>query len=580
MNIWQGMCCMVACVLGMSTAAYAKDIKILFTGQTHAMVYTCSCPVETDGGVARRAALVKELRHANPGLLLVDGGGFFAGGLLDEYTTNVDLDRQRTEINLKAMALMRYDAVGVSADEFNFGSEFLQKSMKTSGIPFLSCNADEGIFLPAVIKDVNGVSVAIIGVTGRDAVEKAGGLQFSDPEKAVRDTVAACRKKGARLVVLLSALNDEDLALVLARVPGIDVALTRNPAKDKEIVQKKGNVIVASPSWQGRKMVVVTLKLGNDGIPLDYTADDIRLSDTIKDDPAITAFLPQCFADSNCKKKGFAGICQNPGNMSARCQFSALAKVELIVVQPRSSQVTGTEGVIEALKQDFPGLVVTQLVYPDPKAQKLVSALGMNTLPLFVFGKEIEADNRFLRIKDKVIQKAGYYVIRPEFGGVSNFLDRKPTSGSLDLFVSLFDPTTADTLAAAHDFNPVVHFLAREEKGEMDAKGGAAEVEEYLRAVCVKKYAPEKFVSYLTCRARTIKSTWWDDCAAGVDVRLIKSCARGPEGLELLRNNIAINKELKVMFGPTYLVDNTEIFSTQGIPTKEELKKVLHSQKK
>ena len=116
MNIMLRVYVIAVWCLGLSMRAYAKDITILFTGQTHAMLYTCSCPIETDGGVMRRASLIKSLRKQNPEALLIDSGGFFAGGLLDEYTANVDLDRQRTEINLKAMSLMRYDAVCVSAD--------------------------------------------------------------------------------------------------------------------------------------------------------------------------------------------------------------------------------------------------------------------------------------------------------------------------------------------------------------------------------------------------------------------------------------------------------------------------------
>ncbi len=574
-KIWLRGCFIALCGVGLWGQLYAQDVTILFTGQTHAMLYTCSCPIETDGGVARRATLIKELRKANPGALLVDAGGFFAGGLLDEYTSNVDLDRQRTEINLKAMSLMHYDAVGVGADEFNFGRAFLEKRMKESGIPFLSCNAQPGVFLPYIIKDVNGVSVAIIGVTGPDAAEKAGGLEFSDAQKSVADTVAQCRQKGASLVVLLSALNEEDLSRILYSVSGIDIAITRNPAKEPVIVQKAGKVLVASPSWQGRKMIVLKVKTDKAGALVDYAVEDIRLSDAIKDDPGINAILPVCFSDSNCKKKGYAGMCQDPGSMNSRCQFTPLAKVQLIVVEPKVSRIAGTEGVIDALKQDFPGLVVTTLSYPDAKAKELVSNLAMDTLPLFIFGKDVEKNKGFLRIKDKVIHKGNYYIIKPEFGGVSHFLARTKTPGSVDVFISLFDQATPETLEAIKELNPTIHFLAGEEKGGFDARNGSPEVEEYLRAVCIKKYAPDKFMNYLSCRSRNIKSSWWDDCVSGVDTNLIKSCARGPEGAALLRSNIAVNKEIKVMFGPTYLVDNVEVFSTQGIPTKDELKKAL-----
>ena len=119
---------------------YAKEITILYTGTTHAMLYPCSCPVEPDGGIARRAALIKELRRKYPNSLLLDPGSFFAGGLLDEYTLNTQLDTQRTKINLKALELMKYDALGIGPDEFNFGAEFLNENISSLNLKFLSCN--------------------------------------------------------------------------------------------------------------------------------------------------------------------------------------------------------------------------------------------------------------------------------------------------------------------------------------------------------------------------------------------------------------------------------------------------------
>ncbi|MBU3958814.1 MAG: hypothetical protein KKE91_03015 [Candidatus Omnitrophica bacterium] len=55
----------------------------------------------------------------------------------------------------------------------------------------------------------------------------------------------------------------------------------------------------------------------------------------------------------------------------------------------------------------------------------------------------------------------------------------------------------------------------------------------------------------------------------------ISSCSRSEEGKRLLKDNISLNKELKVMFGPTYLLDNQEIFSLRTVPKKEEFKKII-----
>jgi len=104
--------------------SYAKEVNIAYTGQTHAMLYPCSCPIEQDGGIARRATLIKKLKKKDPRLFLLDCGSFTAGNLIDEYAQNSLLDMQRSLLNFKAMELMGYDAVGVSQDEFNFGMEY------------------------------------------------------------------------------------------------------------------------------------------------------------------------------------------------------------------------------------------------------------------------------------------------------------------------------------------------------------------------------------------------------------------------------------------------------------------------
>ena len=63
-----------------------------------------------------------------------------------------------------------------------------------------------------------------------------------------------------------------------------------------------------------------------------------------------------------------------------------------------------------------------------------------------------------------------------------------------------------------------------------------------------------------------------------MDLSEVKACARGSEGKNLLRKNIELNRELRVMFGPAYLVDNQEIFSTKAVPSKEELRKIIKKQ--
>ena len=82
---------------------------------------------------------------------------------------------------------------------------------------------------------------------------------------------------------------------------------------------------------------------------------------------------------------------------------------------------------------------------------------------------------------------------------------------------------------------------------------------------------------YLSCRLLDIESSWWDDCVTkfGMDSGVIKGCAQTEEGKTLLREFIRLTQELEVVFGPTFVINNKEIFSSEGVPSVEELEELF-----
>ena len=559
---------------GICHLSYAKEITILYTGETHAMLYPCSCPKEPDGGISRRATLIKQLKKQNPDTLVLDSGGFFAGGLLDEYTQNTELDIARTRVNLKAMELMQYDAVAVGDDEFNFGKEFLQEAIQNSNLEFLASNIASELFKPYIIKEVSGAKIGIIGVTTLQALPKAGGLKIIEPKIAIKKNIEELKKNGIDLVVLLSHLGEEEDLRLIEEIDGIDILITGHSVGKEEPLSKIKSTLFLRPAWQGRHLGKLSLTIQDNRIE-NYRIEDLRLSDKIKDDPEIVSVLPGCFSDANCKKKGFIGFCQDPGTVNSRCLFSESKKINLLIITPKACRVCETERLVGYLKAYFPGLSPTYLYYPDAKSHNMIKDLAIKGLPVFLLGKEIEKEKGFIKLKENLEKKGDFYLLKPEFSGMSYFLERKKINGKFDLFISLYDKSTPELLDVIEEFNPRVHFLAVQRQDKFDAVKGNLEVEECLRAVCVEKYEPQKFWDYISCRAKSIQSSWWEDCLKDRDIDKIRICSRGEEGIGLLKENISLNQELQIMFGPTYLLDNQEVFGSQGVPSKEDLKKIL-----
>jgi len=562
------------CLFTPSAAVASVEISMVCTGDTHAMIYPCNCPREPDGGIARRAALVKTLRGRNKNFLLVDSGSFFAGGPADTYSQNSEVDKRRTLVNLRGLQLAGYDALAVGQDEFNFGVAFLEENIKVFGLPAVSANIKAPFLKEFIIKDVGGVKIGITSLVPPSVSMKATGLTVEDPLESLKRTAEKLKAAQVRFIVLLSGLNEQDSRLAVKEIPEIQVVVLSKSSGEENPQQYEGALFL-KPSWQGRHLVKADLSVEDSRLKSKHT-ESLRLSSEIAGDKQVLSILPACFTDMNCKREGMSGTCVNPGERSASCSFSKPSRVGMTVVTLKDCLGCDTDAKAAYLRGVFGGLEISYVYYPGAKAEALIKKLGLTTLPAYLFGPEVEKETAFVGLKEKMELKGGYYVLSSGVGGIAFFLNRPYRADKFEVFLSLYDAKTAELLDSLREIKPELHFLATDNAGKMETLRGTPETQEYLRAVCVKKYAPGSFWDYVSCRSRDINSSWWEDCLpSGVEAEKIRNCAKCAEGTALLKENIQLNKDLGVMAGPTFLLKNTEIFGVRGVFPKEDLKKLL-----
>ena len=178
------------------------------------------------GGFAHLATLVKRLKASRPGALLLDGGDTWQGSATALWTDAQDM--------VDASKLLGVDVM-TGHWEFTYGmervKEIVEKDFKDK-VDFIAQNIKtqdfgDPVFKPYVMRNINGVSVAIIGqafpytpiANPRYLVaDWAFGIQDESMQKMVDET----RGKGAQLVVVLSH-NGMDVDLKMAsRLRGID----------------------------------------------------------------------------------------------------------------------------------------------------------------------------------------------------------------------------------------------------------------------------------------------------------------------------------------------------------------------
>ena len=187
------------------------------------------------GGFAHLATLVKRLKASRPGALLLDGGDTWQGSATSLWTNAQDM--------VDACKALTVDVM-TGHWEFTYGmkrvKEVVDKDFKGgtgSGaaahrVDFVAQNvktADFGdpVFEPYVMKEMNGVKVAIVGQAFPYTPIANPRYMVADWEFGIRDedmqkAVDEARGKGAQVVVVLSH-NGMDVDLKMAsRVRGID----------------------------------------------------------------------------------------------------------------------------------------------------------------------------------------------------------------------------------------------------------------------------------------------------------------------------------------------------------------------
>ena len=219
------------------------------------------------GGFAHIATLVKRLQAARPGALLLDGGDTRQGSATSLWTRGQDMIDVCQQLGVDMMT---------AHWDFTYGATRMMEAVKSLGrTEFLAQNvktADFGdpVFKPYVIREINGVPVAIIGqafpytpiANPRYFVaDWTFGIQEVELQKIVDDVCA----KGVRAVVLLSH-NGMDVDVKLAsRVRGIDVILgghTHDGVPVPIIVNNAGGkTVVTNAGSNGKFLAVLDLEV-------------------------------------------------------------------------------------------------------------------------------------------------------------------------------------------------------------------------------------------------------------------------------------------------------------------------------
>ncbi|MCU0950239.1 MAG: thiosulfohydrolase SoxB, partial [Burkholderiaceae bacterium] len=216
------------------------------------------------GGFAHLATLVKRMKAARPNALLLDGGDTWQGSGTSLWTNAQDM--------VDACKLLGVDVM-TPHWEMTYGQkrvqEIVEKDFKGK-VDFVCQNVQttdfgDQVFPAYVIKDMNGVKVAIIGQAFpytpiANPRHLVADWSFGIKDDLMQKHVDEARGKGAQVVVVLSH-NGMDVDLKMAsRVRGIDAILgghTHDGVPHPSLVKNAGGTTLVTNAGSNGKFLGV-----------------------------------------------------------------------------------------------------------------------------------------------------------------------------------------------------------------------------------------------------------------------------------------------------------------------------------
>ncbi|GAB3470632.1 thiosulfohydrolase SoxB [Massilia terrae] len=242
------------------------------------------------GGFAHLATLVKRMKASRPGALLLDGGDTWQGSATALWTKGQDMVDACLALGVDVMTAHWEMTLGdkrvkeIVDKDFKGKVDFVAQNIKTNDF-------GDPVFSPYVIKEMNGVPVAVIGQAFpytpiANPRYMTPDWSFGIEEEHMQAMVDEARAKGAKVVVLLSH-NGMDVDLKMAsRVRGIDAILgghTHDGVPQPVIVSNGGGKTLVTNAGSNGKFLGV----------LDFDVRDGKVSDfRYKLLPVFSRFLP------------------------------------------------------------------------------------------------------------------------------------------------------------------------------------------------------------------------------------------------------------------------------------------------
>jgi len=233
-------------------------LTLLFTNDIHGNAEPLTKDGNKIGGLANLGGLIRDERARDPEhTMVLDGGDTTMGAALSDYF--------RGRPMLDGMNAIGYDVQVLGNHDFDNGVEVLAGRIRDNRAPVLAANlivkkndsSLAGMAKPYVMKEFDGVKVAIIGLVTPDSVkmlsykEDYEAVDAEPPEVSLQRVLPEVKEKGADVIMVLSHLGIEKDREIAAQFKDIGVIVGGHTHTVLQKPEQVGNTVIMQAGTKG-----------------------------------------------------------------------------------------------------------------------------------------------------------------------------------------------------------------------------------------------------------------------------------------------------------------------------------------
>jgi hypothetical protein len=309
----------LACALGACGRAgdSPRRLTIAYSNDVRGEIRSCGCTEHDYGGIGRRATFVRALRDTTGDAVLVDAGDFFG--------THINYGREKADLTLKSMGLMRYDAVVLGEDDLAFGVDYIAGRARSEKVPVVVANlfdaAADTLVFPAsrVVTCASGLRVGIAGVMSPGIAfpprVPTGSLELRDPLATLQPIIDGMRPN-VDIVLVLAHMGRGEAQRMAQDLTGADVVVLGHDGQPMRQVRRFGEAFLLQQPAKGLYMGVAYVTLGAPGRAAAVRDVASPLSKRYDDDEAVAKLFAAYDLDIAAKEQAAVPTAMaNPGSL-------------------------------------------------------------------------------------------------------------------------------------------------------------------------------------------------------------------------------------------------------------------------